>query len=215
MAFGPSVNHLLASESFVRAGRGPGSAIDIASPSRTGWPTFLREGHFTVHESGRWRSRRTSAPRQAATRPDGCWILVAGAGRVVAFAHSTENAVSGSFRPPGPVSHIPWFQVGLEVSEACKCSNGSSSRVGDDALRSSLKAARHTRRAGATSSRRTSLLRVRALPRWTRSDRDPGSFRTFLDHQTMRYVHVQQPRVKDAWAAGQQRAAKWLEGLLR
>lgn len=31
----------------------------------------------------------------------------------------------------------------------------------------------------------------------------------------MRYVHVRQPRVEDAWAAGQQRAAKWLEGLLR
>ena len=30
----------------------------------------------------------------------------------------------------------------------------------------------------------------------------------------MRYIHVQQTRVEDAWVAGQQRAAKWLEGLM-
>ncbi|WP_308429100.1 tyrosine-type recombinase/integrase [Streptomyces brasiliensis] len=32
---------------------------------------------------------------------------------------------------------------------------------------------------------------------------------------TMRYVHVQQTRVEDAWAAGTERAAKRLEGLIR
>jgi site-specific recombinase XerD len=32
---------------------------------------------------------------------------------------------------------------------------------------------------------------------------------------TMRYVHVQQTRVEDAWVAGMERAAKRLEGLVR
>ncbi len=32
---------------------------------------------------------------------------------------------------------------------------------------------------------------------------------------TMRYIHVQQTRVEDAWAAGMERAAKRLEGLVR
>ncbi|MFI6857897.1 hypothetical protein [Streptomyces sp. NPDC050416] len=31
---------------------------------------------------------------------------------------------------------------------------------------------------------------------------------------TMRYNHVQQSRVEDAWVTGQQRAAKRLEGLM-
>ncbi|MFF3141063.1 tyrosine-type recombinase/integrase [Streptomyces sp. NPDC057927] len=31
---------------------------------------------------------------------------------------------------------------------------------------------------------------------------------------TMRYIHVQQTRVEDAWVSGQQRAAKRLEGLM-
>lgn len=31
----------------------------------------------------------------------------------------------------------------------------------------------------------------------------------------MRYVHVQQTRVEDAWVAGTERAAKRLEGLIR
>jgi hypothetical protein len=31
----------------------------------------------------------------------------------------------------------------------------------------------------------------------------------------MRYVHVQQARVEDAWVAGTERAAKRLEGLIR
>ncbi|WP_322973833.1 tyrosine-type recombinase/integrase [Actinacidiphila oryziradicis] len=32
---------------------------------------------------------------------------------------------------------------------------------------------------------------------------------------TMRYIHVQQTRVEDAWVAGMERAAKRLEGLAR
>ncbi|WP_368661739.1 tyrosine-type recombinase/integrase [Streptomyces sp. NA02950] len=32
---------------------------------------------------------------------------------------------------------------------------------------------------------------------------------------TMRYIHVQQTRVEDAWVAGMERAAKRLEGLVR
>ena len=32
---------------------------------------------------------------------------------------------------------------------------------------------------------------------------------------TMRYVHVHRSRIEDAWAAGNERAAKRLEGLLR
>ncbi|MFD7534658.1 tyrosine-type recombinase/integrase [Streptomyces sp. NPDC059819] len=31
---------------------------------------------------------------------------------------------------------------------------------------------------------------------------------------TMRYIHVQQTRVEDAWVAGMERAAKRLEGLV-
>ncbi|MED7829087.1 site-specific integrase, partial [Streptomyces chiangmaiensis] len=42
----------------------------------------------------------------------------------------------------------------------------------------------------------------------------PEIFEHFWFAKTMRYVHVQQTRVEDAWFAGQQRAAKRLEGLM-
>ncbi|MFJ6186301.1 tyrosine-type recombinase/integrase [Streptomyces sp. NPDC092295] len=100
-----------------------------------------------------------------------------------------------------------------------RCSDGSSGRVGDDALRGGLKAAATAHLPGWGDKLTPHVLRHFCASELYLGGLDLIVIQEVLGHSwiatTMRYVHVQQTRVEDAWVAGQQRAAKRLEGLLR
>ncbi|WP_328964980.1 tyrosine-type recombinase/integrase [Streptomyces virginiae] len=100
-----------------------------------------------------------------------------------------------------------------------RCSDGSSGRVGDDALRCGLEAAATSHLPGWGDKLTPHVLRHFCASGLYLGGLDLIAIQEVLGHSwiatTMRYVHVQQARVEDAWVAGQQRAAKRLEGLLR
>ncbi|MDN3294997.1 site-specific integrase [Streptomyces ficellus] len=100
-----------------------------------------------------------------------------------------------------------------------KNTDGSARRVGDDALRNGLDNA-----VQAHLPSWTDRLTPHVLPHFCASQLygngpDLLAIQEVLGHSwiatTMRYIHVQQTRVEDAWAAGMERAAKRLEGLAR
>jgi integrase/recombinase XerD len=100
-----------------------------------------------------------------------------------------------------------------------KSLDGSCGRVGYDALRSALAEATE-RHLPAWSGRLTPhVLRHYCASQLYLDGVDLVSIQETLGHvwitTTMRYVHVHRTRVEDAWIAGQQRAAKRLEGLAR
>jgi len=97
--------------------------------------------------------------------------------------------------------------------------DGSCRRVGDDALRGGLLEAA-ARWLPAWSGRLTPhVLRHFCASQLYLHGMDLLAIQEVLGHSwvatTMRYVHVHSGRVEDAWVAGQERAAKRLEGLLR
>ncbi|MER7854009.1 site-specific integrase [Streptomyces bacillaris] len=99
-----------------------------------------------------------------------------------------------------------------------KNTDGSSRRVGDDALRNGLAAAVDAHLPGWAEKLTPHVLRHFCASELYSGGLDLVAIQEVLGHSwiatTMRYVHVQQTRVEDAWLAGQQRAAKRLEGLM-
>jgi site-specific recombinase XerD len=100
-----------------------------------------------------------------------------------------------------------------------KHADGTCRRVGDDALRAGLLEAA-ARWLPAWAGRLTPhVLRHYCASQLYLAGVDLLAIQELLGHSwvatTMRYVHVHSGRIEDAWVAGQERAAKRLEGLLR
>ncbi|WP_225448056.1 site-specific integrase [Streptacidiphilus sp. P02-A3a] len=99
-----------------------------------------------------------------------------------------------------------------------KNADGSSRRVGDDALRKGLDDAVMLHLPLWGEKLTPHVLRHYCASELYNGGLDLVAIQEVLGHSwiatTMRYIHVQQTRVEDAWIAGQQRAAKRLEGLL-
>lgn len=100
-----------------------------------------------------------------------------------------------------------------------KNTDGSARRVGDDALRNGLDNAVEAHLPGWTHKLTPHVLRHFCASQLYGHGLDLLAIQEDLGHSwiatTMRYIHVQQTRVEDAWAAGMERAAKRLEGLGR
>ncbi|MFF4352510.1 tyrosine-type recombinase/integrase [Streptomyces sp. NPDC001530] len=100
-----------------------------------------------------------------------------------------------------------------------KNTDGSSRRVGDDALRNGLVAAAKAHLPGWAGKLTPHVLRHFCASELSLSGLDLLAIQGVLGHSwiatTMRHIHVQQTRGEDASAAGQQLAAKRLEGLVR
>ncbi|MEV5681427.1 site-specific integrase [Streptomyces sp. NPDC052179] len=136
--------------------------------------------------------------------------LINGAGRTLRWF---IEDVWGQFgddhtRPGAPLLH----------SER-KSADGSSRRVGDDALRDGLAEATKLHLPSWTDKLTPHVLRHFCASQLYLNGLDLISIQEGLGHSwigtTMRYVRMQQTRVEDAWPAGQKRAAKRLEGLIR
>ena len=100
-----------------------------------------------------------------------------------------------------------------------KNTDGSCARVGYDALRSGLVGAT-TEHLPAWSGRLTPhVLRHYCASQLYLGGMDLISIQEMLGHAwvatTMGYVHVHRTQIEEAWIAGQERAAKRLEGLIR
>ncbi|MET8181678.1 site-specific integrase [Streptomyces sp. NPDC005336] len=100
-----------------------------------------------------------------------------------------------------------------------KNADGTARRVGDDALRGGLKDAAKAHLPGWGERLTPHTLRHFCASQLYANGLDLLAIQEVLGHSwiaaTMRYVHVQQTRVEDAWVAGTERAAKRLEGLIR
>jgi site-specific recombinase XerD len=98
--------------------------------------------------------------------------------------------------------------------------NGDASgrRVGDDALRRGLDAAVRAHLPEWKDRLTPHTLRHYCASQLYLSGVDLISIQELLGHSwvatTMRYIHVHRTRIEEAWLAGQQRAAKRLEGLI-
>jgi site-specific recombinase XerD len=99
-----------------------------------------------------------------------------------------------------------------------KLVDGSCGRVGDDALRAGLATAAVAHLPLWTEKLTPHVLRHFCASQLYLSGVDLISIQELLGHTwiatTMRYIHVHRTRVEDAWVAGQQRAAKRIEGLV-
>jgi site-specific recombinase XerD len=100
-----------------------------------------------------------------------------------------------------------------------KNTDGSSRRVGDDALRTGLKEASKAHLPGWAEKLTPHVLRHYCASELYLNGMDLIAIQEVLGHSwiatTMRYVHVHGTRVEDAWVAGQERAAQRLGGLVR
>ncbi|MFI5987666.1 tyrosine-type recombinase/integrase [Streptomyces sp. NPDC051555] len=100
-----------------------------------------------------------------------------------------------------------------------KNADGSSRQVGDDALRTGLKEAAKAHLPGWAEKLTPHVLRHFCASELYLNGMDLIAIQEVLGHSwiatTMRYVHVHGTRVEDAWAAGQERAAQRLGGLVR
>ena len=96
--------------------------------------------------------------------------------------------------------------------------DGSSCRVGTEALRTGLVDAVGTHLPAWANKLTPHVLRHFCASELYLSGMDLVAVQELLGHSwiatTMRYVHVHKTHVEDAWIAGQQRAARRLEGLL-
>jgi len=99
-----------------------------------------------------------------------------------------------------------------------KHADGSCRRVGDDALRNGLADAAAAHLPEWADRLTPHVLRHFCASQLYLNGVDLISIQELLGHSwvatTMRYVHVHRTRIEDAWVAGQQRAAKRLEGLM-
>ncbi|WP_016907759.1 site-specific integrase [Streptomyces xiaopingdaonensis] len=100
-----------------------------------------------------------------------------------------------------------------------KSTDGSARRVGDDALRNALDKAVEAHLPSCAGKLTPHILRHFCASQLHGNQLDLLAIQETLGHYwinvTMRYIHVQQIRVEDAWVAGTERAAKRLEGLAR
>jgi integrase len=100
-----------------------------------------------------------------------------------------------------------------------KNTDGTARRVGDDALRNGLDNAVQAHLPSWTDRLTPHVLRHFCASQLYGNGLDLLAIQKVLGHSwiatTMRYIHVQQTRVEDAWVAGMERAAKRLEGLAR
>ncbi|MEH0549086.1 tyrosine-type recombinase/integrase [Streptomyces sp. B21-105] len=91
--------------------------------------------------------------------------------------------------------------------------------MGDDALRNGLKDAAKVHLPGWGKKLTPHALRHFYASQLDGNGLDLMANQEVLGHSwiatTMRYLHVQQTRVEDAWVSGTERAAKRLEGLVR
>jgi site-specific recombinase XerD len=96
--------------------------------------------------------------------------------------------------------------------------DGTSRRVGDDALRAGLAEAAARHLPGWADTLSPHVLRHYAASQLYREGLDLAAIQEVLGHSwiatTMNYIHVHRTHVEDAWAAGHQRAARRLNGLL-
>ncbi|MEU2873491.1 site-specific integrase [Streptomyces olivoreticuli] len=97
--------------------------------------------------------------------------------------------------------------------------DGSAARAGDDSFRRGLRQAAARHLPGWSERLTPHVLRHYCASELYRHGMDLVAIQELLGHwwvaTTMRYVHVLQTHVEDAWVAGQQRAAVRLEGLAR
>ena len=100
-----------------------------------------------------------------------------------------------------------------------KTTDGSCGRVGGEALRAALVAAAAAHLPEWTSRLTPHVLRHFCASQLYRHGMDLVAVQELLGHSwvatTIRYVHVHRTHVEDAWLAGQDRAARRLEGLAR
>jgi site-specific recombinase XerD len=98
-----------------------------------------------------------------------------------------------------------------------KNTDGSSARVGSNALRSGLADATAAHLPTWSARLTPHVLRHYCASQLYLEGMDLISIQEMLGHAwvvtTMRYVHVHRTRIEDAWIAGQERAAKRLEGI--
>lgn len=96
--------------------------------------------------------------------------------------------------------------------------DGTARRVGDDALRAGLAVAAGMHLPGWSDTLTPHVLRHYCASQLYLNGLDLISIQELLGHSwvatTMGYVHVHATRIEDAWAAGNTRAAKRLEGLV-
>lgn len=96
--------------------------------------------------------------------------------------------------------------------------DGTSRRVGDDALRAGLAEAAAAHLPGWAEKLTPHVMRHYCASQLYLTGLDLISIQELLGHSwmasTLNYVHVHRTRIEDAWIAGQQRAAHRLEGLL-
>lgn len=96
--------------------------------------------------------------------------------------------------------------------------DGTSRRVGNDALRTGLAEAAATHLPGWAEKLTPHVMRHYCASQLYLTGLDLVSIQELLGHSwmasTLNYVHVHRTRIEDAWIAGQQRAAHRLEGLL-
>jgi len=160
-------------------------------------------GHFGKLHVRFGKGSRGSGPRQRMVP------LINGARRTLAWFVSD---VWGHFDDDHTRAGAPLFPSERKHADA------SARRVGDDALRRGLAeaAGRHL---PAWGERLTPhVLRHYCASQLYLHGMDLLAIQATLGHlwvaTTMRYVHVHQSHIEDAWIAGQQRAAARLEGLL-
>ncbi len=95
--------------------------------------------------------------------------------------------------------------------------DGTSRRVGDDALRAGLAEAAAAHLPGWAEKLTPHVMRHYCASQLYLTGLDLISIQELLGHSwmasTLNYVHVHRTRIEDAWSAGQQRAAHRLEGL--
>ncbi len=96
--------------------------------------------------------------------------------------------------------------------------DGSSRRIGDDALRAGLAQAAERHLPGWAETLTPHVLRHYCASQLYRGGLDLISIQEVLGHAwiatTMRYVHVHRTHVEDSWAAGLERAGQRLKGLM-
>ncbi|MFC9636720.1 tyrosine-type recombinase/integrase [Streptomyces mirabilis] len=118
-----------------------------------------------------------------------------------------------------PVRRRPHRAGALLFLSERKNTDGSARRVGDDALRNGLDNAVEAHLPGWTDKLTPHALRHFCASQLYGNGLDLIAIQEVLGHSwiatAMRYIHVQQTWVEDAWVAGMERAAKRLEGLAR
>jgi integrase/recombinase XerD len=135
--------------------------------------------------------------------------LINGAGRTLRWF---VEDVWGHFDDDETRPGVPLF-----LSER-RNADGSSARIGDEALRAALAGAAAKHLPGWPEKVTPHVLRHFCASRLYHEGMDLIAIQEVLGHAwiatTMNYVHVHRTHVEDAWIAGQQRAAHRLKGLL-